>query len=134
MPSAEQVSALVSAVRDGRYVEAIEAFYHPAATMQENQEPPRVGRDALVAHEQALLARLQSMETRDVGAVVIDGDQVVINWVFEFTTREGSVRRMDELALQTWRDGLIVAERFFYDSAQRTTEVARRGAEARQPA
>jgi len=30
------------------------------------------------------------------------GDRVVINWVFEMTGRDGSMRVFDELALQVW--------------------------------
>ena len=57
MPSRERVLALVAMVEEARFVEAIEEFYHPHASMQENQEPPRVGRDRLVAEERATLAR-----------------------------------------------------------------------------
>lgn len=44
MPSRERVREFVSAVERGEYVKAIEDFYHPNATMQENGQPPRVGR------------------------------------------------------------------------------------------
>lgn len=118
MPSPARVNAFVAAVRDGRYVEAIEDYYAETATMQDNLQPERGGRDVLVAHEKAVLQRLKTMETREVGPVLIDGDHVVVNWVFEMTTPDGTVRRMDELALQTWRGDRIVAERFYYDPGQ----------------
>ena len=50
-------------------------------------------------------------------SVAVDGDQVLIEWVFEYTTREGQRIRMEEIAQQTWREGKIERERFFYDSA-----------------
>jgi hypothetical protein len=40
MPSRERVAALVAMVEQGRYAEAIEAFYTEGATMQENGAPP----------------------------------------------------------------------------------------------
>ena len=120
MPSPERVNAFVAAVRDGRYVEAIRDYYAENATMRENQQPERGGRDVLMAHEQAVLAGLKSMVTREAGPVLIDGDHVVVNWVFEMTTADGTVRRMDELALQTWRGDRIVAEQFYYDPGQLT--------------
>lgn len=52
--------------------------------------------------------------------MLVDGDNVVIRWVFRMTAHDGSVRRMDELALQTWREGRIVAEQFYYDRGQLT--------------
>jgi ketosteroid isomerase-like protein len=118
MPSTERVDAFIAAVRDGRYVEAIRDYYAENATMQENQQAERGGRDVLMAHEQAVLDSLKSMVTFEVGPVLINGDQVVVNWVFEMTTADGTVRRMDELAMQTWRDDRIVTERFYYDPGQ----------------
>jgi len=47
MPSRERVEAFVAMVEQGRYVEAIQEFYAEDATMQENGEPPRGGREAL---------------------------------------------------------------------------------------
>jgi ketosteroid isomerase-like protein len=120
MPTQERVRDFVTAVREGRYVEAIEAFYAEDATMRENLGPPRGGRDVLIQHETAVLASLQRMATHAVGPVLIDGERVVINWVFEMTGRDGVVRRMDELALQTWRDDRIVEEQFYYDPSQLT--------------
>jgi len=120
MPSQRRVSEFVAAVREGRYVEAIEGFYAENASMKENLGPERRGRDALIQYEKAVLGGLKSMVTRNVGAVLIDGDRVVINWLFEMTGHDGSVRRMDELALQTWRDDRIVEEQFYYDTGQLT--------------
>ena len=118
MPTRERVNAFVAAVREGRFVEAIEEFYAPEATMRDNLGPVRGGRDVLVEHEAATLKRLNRMATHAVGPVLIDGDRVVVNWVFEMTTPDGAVRRMDELALQTWRGDRIVEEQFYYDPGQ----------------
>jgi len=118
MPTRERVQELVAAVKGGRYVEAIEAFYAEDATMQENLGAERRGRQALIAGEKAVLERLSAMETSEAGPVFIDGDQVVIRWVFQMTSPDGGVRRMDELALQTWRGDRIVKERFYYDPGQ----------------
>jgi len=63
MPTQERLADFIATVVRGEHVEAIERFYAPHATMQENNAPPRVGRDVLVAHEAAALARLSRMET-----------------------------------------------------------------------
>jgi hypothetical protein len=58
------------------------------------------------------------MRTRRVETLLVDGDRAVINWVFEMTGRDGQVRMLDELALQTWHGDRIAVERFYYDPAQ----------------
>lgn len=118
MPSRQRVQEFIALVERGEYVKAIEDYYHPQASMQENGQAPRVGWQNLVEHERKVLAGLKAMRTRPVETFLIDGDCVVINWVFEMTTPEGTVRVMDELALQTWDGDRIAAERFYYDPAQ----------------
>ena len=118
MPSRERVAALISMVEQGKYVEAIQEFYAEDATMQENGAPPRVGRDRLVEHERGVMAAHKEIRTLPVESFLVDGDRVVIRWVFEFTRPDGTSFRMDELAHQRWRRDRIAEERFFYDPAQ----------------
>ena len=118
MPSRERVAALVAMVEAGKFVEAIEAFYAADATMQENNEPPRVGRDKLVEGERRMLARHKAASTLPGSTFVVDGDVAVIRWAFVFTRMDGTSFRMEELALQRWSGDRIVEERFFYDPAQ----------------
>jgi hypothetical protein len=118
MPSRARVSEFVSYVQAGRYVEAISDFYAETARMKENHGEPRVGRENLIRHEETVLAGLLRMRTERVGPVLIDGDLVTINWVFEMTTLDGKKRLLDELALQKWKDDCIVDEQFYYDPAQ----------------
>lgn len=127
MPSRERVHAFVAAVHAGHYVEAIADFYAPDASMQENLAPPRKGRDLLIAGEKALLGQMKQVVTRRADPVMIDGERVVIGWVFEFTTPDGAIRRLNELALQTWRDDRIVEEQFYYDPSQREVVIAPEG-------
>lgn len=118
MPTPERVQQLIALVEQGKYVEAIQQFYTEDASMQENNQPPRRGLAALVKHEQGMMATFKSMRTLPVDAFLVDGDRVVIRWVFEFTRPDGKMLRMDELALQRWRGDKVVEERFFYDPAQ----------------
>lgn len=104
-------------VETGAHVEAIERFYTEDASMQENNAPPRVGRDVLVEGERRALAR-NVMETEPSGLVLVDGDELVIRWVFYMTGPDGKRRRLEELSHQTWRGDRIRRERFFYDPAQ----------------
>ncbi|MBN9528383.1 MAG: nuclear transport factor 2 family protein [Alphaproteobacteria bacterium] len=119
MPSRERVEAFIARVVSGAHDLAIEEFYTPDATMQENQNPPRIGRDTLVAQERAVMDRASRIVTHPVETWLIDGDKVVINWVFEFEFPDGRGFRMEELALQRWEGDRIAEERFFYDPGQR---------------
>ena len=118
MPAAQTLEKFIARVEANAHVEAIEEFYTEGASMQENFEPPRVGRDTLVAHERRALAMAASVRSQCVRPVFANGDHVVIRWIFEFTGHDGSVRRIEELAYQRWEGDRIAQEQFFYDPKQ----------------
>jgi SnoaL-like domain len=118
MPHAETLDRFIARVESNAHVEAIQEFYTEHASMQENNAPPRVGRDVLVAHEAAALARAASVHSTCVRPALVNGDHVVIRWIFEFTWKDGSTGRIEELAYQRWEGERIAQEQFFYDPKQ----------------
>ena len=115
MPSPARLAAFVALVEAGDYVKAIEDFYAEHATGQENLGRVTVGRAALIAKEEAALAR-GPIATMKGSIVTIGGDHAAIRWVFDI----GGGRMLDEIAWQRWEDDRIVEERFYYDPAQMT--------------
>jgi hypothetical protein len=118
MPSQETLLRFIARVEENAHADAIEEFYAPNASMQENNLPPRVGRDLLVANERAVLARSRSVKSKCVHPVFVNGDYVVVRWIFEFEYLDNSRMRMEELAYQRWEGERIVEEKFFYDPRQ----------------
>jgi ketosteroid isomerase-like protein len=118
MPSRETAEAFVAQVVHGDHVEAIADWYADDASMQENQDAPRVGRETLMEGERQMLARFAAVRTEVLSPVMVDGDRVAIHWRFTFTTRSGRELSFEEIAWQTWRGDKIWRERFFYDPAQ----------------
>ena len=119
MPSTDTLERFIALVESNAHAQACEQFYTEHSTMQENQGVPRVGRAAHVAAEHHVMARVESLTSTCVRPVLVNGDHVVIRWVFDFVWRDGSVTHMEELAWQRWEGELIAQETFFYDPAQR---------------
>ncbi len=124
MPSADTLERFIERVEQNAHAEAIQEFYTADASMQENQAPPRVGRDALVENERRILAAARSVTSRCVRPVLVNGDRVVVRWSFRFEWPNGTVTEMEELAYQRWEGERIAEETFFYDPAQRTPRKA----------
>jgi hypothetical protein len=118
MPSRRAVEELVALVEAGRGLEALEACYGEDASMQENGAPPRRGKAVLLAHEAAAQAAVVDLKARCVRPILVEGDVVVIRWVFEYLDRAGRPIRFEELAWQRWAGDRIVEEQFFYDPGQ----------------
>ena len=118
MPCENTVQAFMELVESGDYVGAIERYYHADASMQENDDAPRKGRDALVEGERQVMASMRSITARRKGEPLISGDHVAIHWQFEFAAKEGAGFTLEEIALQRWRSSEIVEEKFLYDPKQ----------------
>jgi SnoaL-like domain len=120
MPSRARLDEFIAVVESGDHAGAIERYYTEDSSMQENAAPPRVGRDVLVAHERATLARMSHVYSKAIISVVED-DRAAIHWNFELTEKSGKMHRFDEIALQEWRGDRIFRERFFYDPSRPKT-------------
>jgi ketosteroid isomerase-like protein len=118
MPSRAVVEQFIATIERGEFLEALSQFYAEDMTAQENNQPPRVGRAAQFANEEAALKRMR-FDSIKAASFLIDGDRVAINYCFEMTTTAGDRLRMDEVAYQLWRGERIISERYFYDPAQR---------------
>ena len=119
MPSPETLERFIARVEQNAHAEAIEEFYTPDASMQENQSEPRVGRELHVANERKVLARAKAVHSECIRPVFVNGDHVVIRWIFRFEWLDGTVTQMEELAYQRWEGERLAQEQFFYDPAQR---------------
>lgn len=115
MPTLDRVREFISRVQTLDYVGALLDFYHEDAIVQENFGEPRRGRDALVAHEIDIASRFGAVPVRKVERFAVNGDLAFVNWVFELRREDGSIRTLDEVAMQTWRGDRIAEERFYYD-------------------
>ncbi|MGH6835490.1 MAG: nuclear transport factor 2 family protein [Candidatus Acidiferrales bacterium] len=118
MPMAQTLERFIARVEQNAHAEAIEEFYTADSSMQENQSAPRVGRDANVANERKFLAGAKSLTSKCVRPIFVNGDKVVIRWVFRFDWQDDTTTQMEEFAYQRWEGERIAEETFFYDPAQ----------------
>ena len=118
MPTIETLERFIARVESNAHADAIAEFYTAESSMRENQSPPRVGRDANIARERAVLERAKSVFSKCVRPIFVNGDHVVVRWIFRFEWQDGSTTEMEELAYQRWDGEKIADEQFFYDPAQ----------------
>ena len=119
MPSTDTLERFIARVEQNAHVEAVQEFYTADSSMQENFGAPRVGRDKHADNERRVMARAKSLSSQCVRPVFVNGDHVVIRWIFHFVWQDNSVTHMEELAYQRWDGERIAEETFFYDPAQK---------------
>jgi ketosteroid isomerase-like protein len=123
----ESVIKLISLSEQGKFLEALQAFYAEDAVMQENNEPPRAGLANILEHERKAMAVFKEVHVNRAESFIVAGDRSAINWIYEYTDQRGRRHRLDELAYQQWRDGKIICERFYYNPEQMRIEITPEG-------
>ena len=115
---AQRVRDLVGYIQQGRIIDAMYEFYAPDVRMQENDNPPTVGLEANVERERKFVDSVRQWKRFDVASIGVDAERgkAFVQSELEFDGVDGKTYRTDQIAVQAWRDGKIVHEKFYYDS------------------
>lgn len=112
----EAVIALNEMIIQGRVLEAFEKFYAPNVTMQENENPPTIGKDACRIIEEAFVNGITDFRKAKVKNLLISDNLTVVEWEFDFTHKDWGVRNYTQLSVQRWNEeGQIINEKFYYN-------------------
>lgn len=113
-PRAEQMQEYI---KSGRILDAINEFYAHDCAMQENGSAPTVGRDANIEREKQFLAQVKEWKGYTVKALATTGDTSLVECAMDFVHVSGAPVHMEQVAVQRWKDGRIIHERFYYDAS-----------------
>jgi ketosteroid isomerase-like protein len=109
-----RIDTLNTMIQQGRIMDAMNEFYADDVVMSENDAEATVGLEANLARERDFVHNTQwhGLELKNV---VVDGDTAMVRWWMDFTnTGYGQRLAFTQVAVQKWRDGKIVEERFYY--------------------
>jgi hypothetical protein len=95
--------------------EVYERYYDENVVVQENLQPPRVGRAMSLERQKLMNANVKEIHGSKIGAVLVDGDRSMVEIHLDVTTQDGYRIHVEEVGVQTWKDGKIIHERYFYD-------------------
>ena len=110
------VEDLNNMILQGQILEAFDKYYAPDVKMQDNDYPVREGFDANREHEVAFTQSLTEFRGAKVLNTIISDDVVAVEWWFDYTHKDYGVRAYKQLAVQRWRNGKIVEEKFYYNN------------------
>lgn len=103
-------------VLNGQAMEAFEKFYSEDVVMQENSNEPVVGKDANRKREEEFFASLEEFHGAGVLASASAGDRSFSEWWMDVTIRGAGRVKMEQVTVRSWKDGLVVSERFYYNA------------------
>jgi hypothetical protein len=111
----EKMAEIIELTLKGKLDEIFATYYHEDVVRQENYEDPRVGRQFNLDYEKNAIARVDTWNKVEFRDVVVD-EEKNISMVLQFidVTVKGQRFKREEVAVQRWKDGLIIHEKFYY--------------------
>ncbi len=118
-PALDRIKAMYGMIGEGKMMEAFEEYYDDDVVMQENAHEPRRGKDANREFEKEWMGGIKEMHGGGVGAIAsneADDVTMVESWA-DVTFADGTRKKIEEVAVQHWKDGKVIRERFYYNEA-----------------
>ncbi|MEM6785951.1 MAG: nuclear transport factor 2 family protein [Myxococcota bacterium] len=119
MTNREAARDMYEMLAQGKLLEAFDKYYADDVVMDEPRGK-REGKPTCRTYEEQFLASVEAFHDMGVTAMAADDDhgKVLIETWMDLTFKGGGGRvRMEQVAVQTWKDGKVVHERFYYDNS-----------------
>ncbi|MEM9053163.1 MAG: nuclear transport factor 2 family protein [Bacteroidota bacterium] len=115
MKNLDRIKDIYQHLAEGKALDAFDKYYADNVVMIEGNGDKRVGKPTCREYEVNFFAGVQEFHGAGVDAFVSDGENttMVENWM-DVTFKDGNRMRLEQIARQTWEDGKIVEERFYY--------------------
>ncbi|HOZ67827.1 MAG TPA: nuclear transport factor 2 family protein [Chitinophagaceae bacterium] len=110
------VDQLNQMILEGKILDAFDKFYAEEVVMQDNNYPAREGKALNRQYEEAFVGGLTEFRGAKVVNTLISDDLAVTEWWFDYTHKDYGVRNYTQLAVQRWKNGQIVEEKFYYNN------------------
>ncbi|MEQ9287992.1 MAG: nuclear transport factor 2 family protein [Cyclobacteriaceae bacterium] len=110
----KNVEALNSMILNGQILEAFDKYYAENVEMQENNEPPRVGKAINRQHEIDFLNNVAEFHGAEVLNVAVGDQSTMVEWFMDVTFKEGGRTELRQVSVQTWDNDQITKEKFYY--------------------
>lgn len=111
----DRLEDLFAYIREGRILDAINEFYAEDAAMQENDQPPTVGRKANFEREKQFISTVKEWKRFDVTAKGVGDDVTFYETVMDWVATDGTPVHVEQVVVAKWQDGQIIHERYYHN-------------------
>ena len=110
----EKISDLNDLVLQGKALDAFEKYYHEEVVMQENENPPTIGKAANRQREIEFFNSITEFRSAKPLKVTVGEGITMVQWQYDYTHKDWGVKNYTQVSVQEWKDGKIIKEQFFY--------------------
>src|SRR5690606_18800170 len=109
----DRLEGLFAYIRQGRILDAINEFYAENAVMQENTQPPTVGREANLEREKQFLRTVKEWQRFEVTAKAFGDGVTFYETVMDWVATDGTPVHVEQVVVAKWQDGKIAHVRYY---------------------
>jgi len=112
----QRLQDLLSHIRQGKLIEAMNEFYDKDTAMQDNANPPTKGLAVNTEREKQFLSGVKEWKGFNVTATGVGDNVTFYECSMDFIATSGQPVHMEQVVVAKWTNGKIVHERFYYDT------------------
>jgi hypothetical protein len=109
-----RLEELLGYVREGRILDAMREFYAEEVVMEEPLYGTTTGLEANLAREEQFVSAVKEIRNFAVSRMAVGEDTAFYENVMDWLGVDGNEYHIEQVSVQTWKDGKIVHERFYY--------------------
>jgi ketosteroid isomerase-like protein len=112
----EKAKDIYDMLAQGKMLEAFDKYYHKDVVMVEATGETRKGKEANRKFQADFMGMIKEVHGSGVTAITSNEKEsttMVESWM-DVTMKDGKRSKMEEVAVQKWKDGQIIHERFYY--------------------
>ncbi len=110
----QKVAKLNDMILNGQALEAFEEFYHEDVVMSENGQDLRKGKKASREFEEDFFSKIVAFNGAEVKNVAFGDNVSMVEMFMDYEHSEWGHKKFTQVAVQEWKDGLIIRETFYH--------------------
>lgn len=115
----QRLNSLFEYIRQGKIIDAMAEFYDQDTVMQDNANPPTKGLAANIEREKQFMSGVKEWKGFEVKASGTGDNVTFYECTLDFIATTGQPVHMEQVSVAKWKNGKIVHERFYYDTAKK---------------
>lgn len=109
---------LAKMIDDGKILEAFEKYYADDVVMQENDDEPRVGKEVNRGYEEAFVNGIVEIHAGKTLGIAVGDNYSTIESFMDVTHKDWGRIARSQVAVQHWKDGKVISEKFYYNNTK----------------
>jgi hypothetical protein len=109
----EKLDDLNNMIVKGEILESMDKYYHPNCVVMEKNDVVARGLQQAKDRESDLFQGVKAWLKSEIIAVAVGEDVTMTEWHYEYKHKDLGHKNFDQVAVQHWKDGEIISDRFY---------------------